>query len=83
MTGKVQIKLILNGCEYSSFQNYVEIVSLKGATTHNTGGMYYKTLRTCNVRQMDAFCSKLVSLKLLFTNRLAFAKTLAEHKIHK
>jgi hypothetical protein len=25
-----------------------------------TRGLYYKTLRVCNVRQMDTFCNKLV-----------------------
>jgi len=27
-----------------------------------TGGLYYKTLRTCNLREMDRFSSKLLSL---------------------
>jgi hypothetical protein len=44
---------------------------------HNTRGLYYKTLRTCNIRQINIFPIELVSFTLSNTGTLALKNTLA------
>ncbi len=44
-------------------------------------GLYYKTIRARNVRQMHRFCSKLASFILSVKNTLALTNTLACYEI--
>jgi hypothetical protein len=44
---------------------------------HNTRGLYYITLRTCNIRQINRFPIELVSFILSDTCTLALKNTLA------
>jgi hypothetical protein len=46
-----------------------------------TKGQYNKTLRTCNLQEIDKFRRKLESFLLSVTNTLAWTNTLAYHGI--
>ncbi len=81
MKGSVRVNFASDGStvvEHSPHHPKAE--SLSPAATAGTRGLYHITLRTCNVRDAERLCSKIVlfvclfcqSLSLSWTNTLAY-----------